>query len=224
MALKSGHTSRAAGGSTKAPASRRKAFKRPAAKKPAAKKSARKAAVATAAHGHATRRTGAAGSYVHGYVHPIAVTSAVVKKGPKLILIAGKGGGRTFERFGELPSTQREAAIRAGLPAEFLDEAIAKVGVTRGDLLAGLGIASSTAARVKQQGKRFSLEDSERLARLARLWHDAFIVYETDEGTRGWLTNPVPSAGGVPVAMLATNEGFERAHRSITQLAYGVFA
>jgi putative toxin-antitoxin system antitoxin component (TIGR02293 family) len=219
MALKSGHTSRPPGGSTKAPASRRNAFKRPAAKKPAAKKAA-----ATTAHGHATRRTGAAGSYAHGYAHPIAVTSTVVKRRAKLILVADKGGSRTFERFGELPSTERETAIRAGLPATFLDEAIAKVGVTRGDLLAGLGIASSTAARVKQQGKRFSLEDSERLARLARLWHDAFIVYETDEGTRGWLTNPVPSAGGIPVAMLATNEGFERAHRSIMQLAYGVFA
>lgn len=220
MALKSGPTSRAAGGSTKAPTSLRKAFKGPTAKKSAAKK----AAAATAAHGHATRRTGAAGTYAHGYAHPVAATSAVVKRRPKLILIAGKGSGRAFERFGELPSTEREAAIRAGFPASFLDEAIAKVGVTRTDLLIGLGIASSTAARVKQQGKRFSLEDSERLGRLARLWHDAFIVYETDEGTRGWLTNPVPSAGGVPVAMLATNEGFERAHRSITQLAYGVFA
>jgi putative toxin-antitoxin system antitoxin component (TIGR02293 family) len=202
MALKSGDSRGAAGVGTKEPASHRKAFKRPAANKTITKKSARKAAAATV----------------------VAVTSAGVKEKQKLPLVTGKGGGRTFARFGALPSTEREAAIRAGLPASFLDEAIAKVGVTRGDLLAGLGIASSTAARVKQHGKRFSLEDSERLARLARLWHDAFVVYETDEGTRGWLTNLVPSAGGVPIAMLATNEGFERAHRSIMQLAYGVFA
>lgn len=130
----------------------------------------------------------------------------------------------TFANFGHLPSAEREAALRAGLPASFMDEAIAKLGVSRADLLTGLGIASSTAARVKQQGRRFSLEDSERLGRLARLWHDAFVLYETDEGVRGWLTSPVPSAGGVPLAMLATSEGFERAQRSIMQLAYGVVA
>ena len=68
------------------------------------------------------------------------------------------------------------------------------------------------------------LDDSERLARLARLWHEAFVVYETDEGARSWLTSPIPSAGGVPLSMLATQEGAERAQRSIRQLAYGVFA
>ena len=141
-----------------------------------------------------------------------------------LSLIARNSDARKFEDFGALPSADREAAIKSGLPAAFLDEAIAKLGLTRAELLEGLGIASSTAARVKKDQKRFSPDDSERLARLARLWHEVFQIYETDEGTRGWLTSPVPSVGGIPVAMLGTGEGFERAQRSIMQLAYGVFA
>jgi putative toxin-antitoxin system antitoxin component (TIGR02293 family) len=155
-----------------------------------------------------------------------AVKPAIKKAARKrsYAVSAGKAGGGSFEVFGGLASAEREAAIKAGLPASFLDEAIAKLGVTRAEILAGLGIASSTAARVKQQRRSFSLEDSERLGRLARLWHEAFALYENDEGTRGWLTSPVPSAGGVPLAILATQEGFERAHRSIMQLAYGVFA
>jgi putative toxin-antitoxin system antitoxin component (TIGR02293 family) len=155
---------------------------------------------------------------------PSASKAAADGAKPRLAVVAGKGRTPSFERFGALSSTEREAAIKAGLPASFLDEAIARLGVSRADLLHGLGIASSTAARIKQQGKRFSLADSERLARLARLWHDANAVYETEEGTRGWMTSRVPSAGGVPLAMLDTQEGFERAQRSILQLAYGVHA
>ena len=221
MTLKSSHSARPPSGGGSKVAAKRKAFKRPANKKFSTKKVARKAAASAA---HADVRHGAAPvtRYRGGRIDSFA--PAVASKPSAFTLIAGKVKGSKFEDFGNLPSAEREAAIKAGLPATFLEEAIAKVGVTRADLLAGLGIASSTAARVKQHGKRFSLEDSERLARLARLWHDALIVYETDEGTQGWITSPVPSAGGVPLAMLATQEGFERAQRSIMQLAYGVFA
>lgn len=217
MALKSRYSSRGpSGGRT---TSTRKSARRPGNKKTFSKKVARKAA---SAHGHPLPHT--ATDYRSGHVSPPLAFNLSRKRPPRLTLLTGKARGRTFEEFGELASAEREAAIRAGLPAKFLDEAIAKVGVSRNDLLVGLGIASSTAARIKQQGRTFSLADSERLGRLARLWHDARIVYETDEGTRDWLTNPVPSAGGVPLKMLATSEGFERAHRSIMQLAYGVYA
>lgn len=152
--------------------------------------------------------------------------------------VGGKGRGKTkplalvhnrdrdvhFASFGTLSSEDRSLAVRRGLPARFLDEAIKAVGATRADLLAGIGISSSTAGRVKQNETRFSMDDSERLARLARLWTDVRMVYETDDGTRAWLTGHVPSVGGVPLQVLDTHDGFERAHRSILQLAYGVFA
>lgn len=130
----------------------------------------------------------------------------------------------SFEAFGGLSSGAREAAIQKGLPARFLAEAIDKIGLTRHDLLTGIGVASSTAARIKQTGKQFSRADSERLAQLARLWHEAFLLYETDEGTRDWLINPVPDIGGAPISALSTHDGFERAQRTLLQLAYGVLA
>ncbi|MCC6193104.1 MAG: hypothetical protein IT518_01430 [Burkholderiales bacterium] len=206
MAMKASHSDRAPGGGRSKSTAKSKSFKRPATKKVGTKKAARKA-MASAAHRHV--RHGPTPRADHRIAHGHS---------------RAPGGDLQFEGFGALSSAEREAAVKSGLPASFLDEAIAKVGVTRAELLAGVGISSSTAARVKQQRKRFSLEDSERLARLARLWHDAFIVYENDEGTQDWITSPVPSAGGVPLSMLATQEGFERAARSIMQLAYGVFA
>ena len=224
MKIKSSHSTRSqsAGGRTKS-AVKRKSLKRPASKKLGAKKVARKA-VASAAQSHVIERgTATRAGYMTNLAHsrPPAPSSS---KGAEFKLISLRPKRDTFETFGELPSVEREAAIRAGLPASFLDEAIAKLDVTRADLLTGVGISSSTAARVKQHRKRFSLEDSERLARLARLWREALIVYESEQGTKDWLTSPIPSAGGAPLSMLATQEGFERAQRSIMQLAYGVFA
>lgn len=222
MAMKASHSGRAPSGGRSKSTAKGKSFKRPATKKVDVKKAARKA-TASAAHGHVSH--GPMPRAEHGIAYGHSRLPAVApSKRPNLIVISGKTEDLQFEGFGALSSAEREAAVKSGLPASFLDDAINKVGVTRAELLAGVGISSSTAARVKQQRKRFSLEDSERLARLARLWHDAFIVYESDEDTQDWLTSPVPSAGGVPLSMLATQEGFERAERSIMQLAYGVLA
>jgi putative toxin-antitoxin system antitoxin component (TIGR02293 family) len=223
MTIKSSHSTRSQSAGRTKPAVKRKPLKRPASKKLGAKKVARKA-MASAAHSHVIERSTATRlGYTTGLAHSRALAPSS-SKGAEFKLMSMRPKRNTFETFGELPSAEREAAIRAGLPASFLDEAIAKLGVTRADLLTGVGISSSTAARVKQHRKRFSLQDSERLARLARLWREALIVYESEQGTKDWLTSPIPSAGGAPLAMLATQEGFERAQRSIMQLAYGVFA
>ena len=129
-----------------------------------------------------------------------------------------------FATFGKLPSEAREAAVQRGLPARFLTEALAILRVTRAELLESLGIASSTAARVAQQARPFPSTDSERLALLARLWNEVVTVYEDEAGARAWITGPVPSVGGIPLRLLKSYEGFERAQRSILQLAYGVYA
>ena len=165
-------------------------------------------------------------AYEFGSVELI-VRPAVVKIAKQtgaLALVHNRDRDVHFGSFGNLNSEERSLAVRKGLPARFLDDAIKAVGVTRADLLAGIGVSSSTAGRVKQNETRFSMEDSERLARLARLWTDVKMVYETNDGTRAWLTGHVPSVGGVPLRVLDTQDGFERAHRSILQLAYGVFA
>ena len=130
--------------------------------------------------------------------------------------------GLNFRMFGSLSSAARIDAVKRGLPARFLSEALDALQVTRAELLNGLGIASSTAARVAQQSRPFSVSDSERLAQLARLWSQVMMVYEDEDGARAWLTGRVPSAGGIPLQLLKNPEGFEHAQRSILQLAYGV--
>lgn len=141
---------------------------------------------------------------------------------PKRLII--HDGDRTprFATFGALTAAERVEAIKRGLPASFFGEALDALQVTRAELLESLGIASSTAARVVQQYRPFSVADSERLSQLARLWGEVMMVFEDAAGARAWLTGYVPSAGGVPLHLLKNPEGFESALRAILQLAYGV--
>ncbi|MEO8134750.1 MAG: antitoxin Xre-like helix-turn-helix domain-containing protein [Betaproteobacteria bacterium] len=129
-----------------------------------------------------------------------------------------------FETYGALAAGERMTAVTRGLPASFLTEALAALQISRADLLTGLGIASSTAARAVSERRPFSVADSERLGMLARLWCDVMMVYQDKAGARAWITKPIPSAGGIPLELLRTHEGFESAQRSILQLAYGVYA
>jgi putative toxin-antitoxin system antitoxin component (TIGR02293 family) len=152
---------------------------------------------------------------------PIAASGS---RRPRLTVIHDADRDVRFATYGALPAEQRLAAVRRGLPARFLVEALETLQISRAELLDGLGIASSTAARAAQLSRPFPSADSERLAMLARLWGDVMMVYEDPAGARAWITKPIPSAGGVPLQLLQTHEGFEQAQRSILQLAYGVYA
>jgi putative toxin-antitoxin system antitoxin component (TIGR02293 family) len=90
--------------------------------------------------------------------------------------------------------------------------------------LAALRIAPTTAARSKAAGSALSVDDSDRVARLAQLWQDTMIVFKHEEGTRAWLTGRVPMLDAVPLELVHTSQGFERARTAILQLAYGVYA
>ena len=118
----------------------------------------------------------------------------------------------------------RERAVMAGLPPALLDQAAARLGLSQRAFLAALRIATTTVARNKAAGNALSVDDSDRVARLAQLWHDTMMVFEHEEGTRAWLTGRVPVLDAVPLELVHTSQGFARAHTAILQLAYGVYA
>ena len=130
----------------------------------------------------------------------------------------------TFVRLAALSPKAREQAVTAGLPATLLDEAATKLGLSQRAFLAALKIAPTTVARVKSTGSVLSTDDSDRIARLAELWHDAMTVFQHEEGARGWLTGRVPVLDAVPLQLVQTSQGFNRARTAVLQLAYGVYA
>lgn len=129
-----------------------------------------------------------------------------------------------FAQFGALPALDQAVAVQRGLPPEFLDEAALKVDLDERELRTVLGLAAAQDTASGVTKGRFSTVDSERLARLAQLWYEAYVLYETESGTRDCLTSIVPILGDAPIRLLSTLEGFERAQRSLRQLAYGVLA
>lgn len=130
----------------------------------------------------------------------------------------------TFVRLAALSPEAREHAVTAGLPATLLDEAATKLGLSQRAFLAALKIAPTTVARVRSTGSVLSTDDSDRVARLAELWRDAMTVFQNEEGARGWLTGRVPVLDAVPLQLVQTSQGFNRARTAVLQLAYGVYA
>lgn len=130
----------------------------------------------------------------------------------------------TFLRLAALSPEAREKAVTAGLSPALLDEAAVKLGLSQRALLAAIKVAPTTVARSKSKGIRLSVDDSDRVARLAELWHGAMTVFQHEEGARGWLTGRVPVLDAVPLQLVQTAQGFNRARAAILQLAYGVYA
>ena len=130
----------------------------------------------------------------------------------------------TFTRLSDMRPEAREKAVTAGLSPALLDEAAAAMGVSQRVLLTSMNIAPTTVARSRSKGIPLSMDDSDRVARLAELWHDAMVVFAHEEGARGWLTGRVPVLDAVPLQLVQTAQGFNRARTAILQLAYGVYA
>lgn len=130
----------------------------------------------------------------------------------------------TFSKLADMRPEAREKAVTAGLSPALLDEAAAAMGVSQRVLLTSMNIAPTTVARSRSKGIPLSMDDSDRVARLAELWHDAMVVFAHEEGARGWLTGRVPVLDAVPLQLVQTAQGFNRARTAILQLAYGVYA
>ena len=130
----------------------------------------------------------------------------------------------TFVRLAALSPEAREQAVTAGLSPALLDEAAVKLGLSQRALLAAMKVAPTTVARSRSKGIPLSVDDSDRIARLAELWQGAMTVFQHEEGARGWLTGRVPVLDAVPLQLVQTAQGFNRARTAVLQLAYGVYA
>ena len=155
-----------------------------------------------------------------GFAQPVSATRGIARPNAA----PGASAPITFVRLAALSPEAREQAVNAGLPPTLLDEAAAKLGLSQRALLAAMKLAPTTVARSKAKGSPLSLDDSDRVARLAELWQAAMTVFEHEEGARGWLTGRVPVLDAVPLQLVQTSQGFNRARTAVLQLAYGVYA
>lgn len=73
-------------------------------------------------------------------------------------------------------------------------------------------------------GQRLSVDQSDRLFRVAHITAMAEVLFESDEKARRWLSKPKTRFfGKSPIAMLSTSQGTRQVEEVLIQLAEGLF-
>ena len=115
------------------------------------------------------------------------------------------------------------ASIENGLPVGALDR-LAKTIAPADTEFKHRFVSKATLARRKRDASaRLTVEESDRLARIATIWAHALDVWKSDEGARAFLTRPHPMLEGRrPIdAALATELGADLVDQILGGLEYG---
>ncbi|MGA2217868.1 MAG: antitoxin Xre-like helix-turn-helix domain-containing protein [Terracidiphilus sp.] len=114
--------------------------------------------------------------------------------------------------------------IERGLPISTLEEFAAYSGFTLKDLL-GVVIPARTLKHRRQRQEPLSLDESDRLARVARIYELAAKVYGDREDGRKWLSGKKRRFDGkTALEMLRTEAGEQAVRDFLIQIDEGYFA
>jgi putative toxin-antitoxin system antitoxin component (TIGR02293 family) len=126
--------------------------------------------------------------------------------------------------IGSVTFTYDLKQVEDGLPLSVLDEFAAYSGVTKKELLEVV-IPLRTLKHRKQKHEPLNLDESDRLARVGRMFELAARVYGNAEDARDWLTTPKHRFGErTPLAMLRTSTGELLVQEFLIQIDEGYFA
>lgn len=122
------------------------------------------------------------------------------------------------------PFTYDWRDIERGLPLSAIDEFSAYSGIPVKDLLEVV-IPPRTLKHRRQRKQPLNIDESDRLARVARMYDLAVKVYgDREDGTR-WLLNPKDRfQDKPPLAMLRSEAGERAVEEFLYQIDEGVFA
>lgn len=109
--------------------------------------------------------------------------------------------------------------VRAGIPAERINVFV-NLGLKRGDVLRVVGAPDPLHRR------KLTREESDRLARLARLIEHTIDLFGSTEKAVQWLQQPMSALpkGSTPLDMLDTDPGAEWVDARLTRTAFGMVA
>lgn len=116
------------------------------------------------------------------------------------------------------------AELKEGLPAGIVDALGRELEVSRKELARVSGVAERTLIRKIQEG-RLTADQSERMARVARLLARAIEVLGSKERALRWLKAPRPYFGSRPPLDFADTElGCQEVFHLLGRVEYGVFS
>ncbi|MGA2569639.1 MAG: antitoxin Xre-like helix-turn-helix domain-containing protein [Terracidiphilus sp.] len=115
-------------------------------------------------------------------------------------------------------------AVKRGVPIAALEEFSACSGIPLKELL-GVVIPARTLKHRRERKEPLSLDESDRLARVARFYELAVRVFGNATGGREWLTFPIDRfEGKTALEMLRTDTGARQVEEMLYQIDEGVFA
>ena len=121
------------------------------------------------------------------------------------------------------PFTYDWRDVERGLPLSTLEEFSAYSGIPMKELLQVV-IPARTLKHRRQRNEPLSAEESDRLARVAKIYELAVKVYGSRDEGKEWLIRPKRRFDEkAPLAMLRTEAGEEAVQESLIQLAEGMY-
>jgi len=122
------------------------------------------------------------------------------------------------------PPTWDWAQVERGIPLKALEDFAAYSGFATKDLLDVI-IPLRTLKHRKQRKEPLNIDESDRLARVARLWDMAVHVFGNPEKARHWLTTPKHRfQEKTPLLMMRTEIGGDSVEEMLVQIDEGYFA
>ena len=142
----------------------------------------------------------------------------------KAAAIAQRLGGLKVLKAPIRTDLELMAAVAGGLPTAAVD-ALVRGNVVLAHEVAVFLLPTRTLADRKKKRRSLTPEESDRVARVARLHAHAAEALGSEEKAFAWLRRTNRALGGrAPVELLRTGEGGRLAEAALTRLEHGVFA
>lgn len=110
------------------------------------------------------------------------------------------------------------------MPITFLDKFVVASGLQYADVYR-IVIPARTLKHRKQRRESLNLDESDKLARLLRVFNQARSVFGANEKARHWLSTPKARfEQRTPLAMLRTEYGGRMVEEMLGQIDNGMFA
>lgn len=114
--------------------------------------------------------------------------------------------------------------VRQGFPYETLEAVGERLRISRDELSEALQVPLRTLTRRKKD-RRLKPDESDRLARLARIAAHAIDVLEDEDKAASWLRTPNRALGGsTPLKMLDTDLGARQVEEVLGRIEHGIFS
>ena len=116
----------------------------------------------------------------------------------------------------------RVAWVHRGMSITIMDQAAQALAVSKNTLFDALGLPVSTMTRRAKSGSPLSLDEADRMDRVAQAFKRAIDVFGSEDAAQEWLSTRVPALGDrTPLELLDTSAGYQMVLNTIGRIAYG---